>query len=348
MDAAERLSIDELSVPTLLSAHHLHRYTLAARLCKGLRVLDLACGVGYGSELLARGGAAAVEGVDIDPDAIAEAQAAYGGDSIAFGVADALQRLLRVDPDMVDAIIAFEALEHLPNLPEVLDRMQELAAAGVRLLLSVPNSRTFHEDNEFHLTDFGYDEARAAFDRFDSPVYLFQHIAEGSVIVGSERPAAFSGEVGALDRAEPEYANTFLVAVGFGSEAVREASAHVNLVVTPNHNRYMLELAASNAELFRTNLRLSEGWMGKSDAAAAATQAGAGGLREQLSAAQARMQELEAIARHNDILYQREHARLNAPRYRAVDKLRDAVAAIPLLGRVLRWGWRRVGGLRGR
>jgi hypothetical protein len=225
--------------------------------------------------------------------------------------------------------------------------MHELAAAGVRLLLSVPNSRTFHEDNEFHLTDFGYDEARAAFDRFD-PDYLFQHIAEGSVIVGSDRPEAFSGEVGALERAEPEYANTFLVAVGFGSEAVREATAHVNLVATPNHNRYMLELAASNAELFRTNLRLSEGWMGKSDAAAAATQDGASGLREQLSAAQARVQELEAIARHNDILYQREHARLNAPRYRAVDKLRDAVAAIPLLGRVLRWGWRRIGAVRGR
>jgi SAM-dependent methyltransferase len=346
MDAEERLSLAEISTPTLISAHHLHRYALAAQLCRGLRVLDLACGVGYGSELLAAGGAAAVEGVDIDPGAIAVARESYDREEIEFGVEDALERLHRVDPEATDVIVAFEALEHLPRLPDILTRLEDLAVAGVRLLLSVPNSRAFGEVNEFHLTDFGYDEARAAFDRFPSPSYLYQHLAEGSVILGSEPPGAFRAAVGAIEQGEPEYANTFIVGVGFGAEAV-EASVHVNLVATPNHNRYMIELAASNAELLRTNLRLSRGWLGKSDAAAAAAQHRIEVVRAERAAAlarigelEARVTELDAIARHNDVLYQRERLRMNAPRYRAVDKLRDRLASVPLLGRILRFAWR--------
>ena len=60
MDAEERLSLEAVSAPTLMSAQHLHRYALAARLCRDLRVVDLACGVGYGSEQLSRGGARSV------------------------------------------------------------------------------------------------------------------------------------------------------------------------------------------------------------------------------------------------------------------------------------------------
>lgn len=57
---------------------HWHRYAFARSLARGKRVLDAACGEGYGSAVLAAE-ATAVTGVDIDAQAIAHAQARYAG-----------------------------------------------------------------------------------------------------------------------------------------------------------------------------------------------------------------------------------------------------------------------------
>src|SRR4051812_7358615 len=63
---------------------HVRRYEEAARFVRGQRVLDIACGVGYGSQLLGRGGAEQVVGVDLSPDAIRYAQAHYLMPNIQF------------------------------------------------------------------------------------------------------------------------------------------------------------------------------------------------------------------------------------------------------------------------
>ncbi|MCE1185308.1 MAG: class I SAM-dependent methyltransferase, partial [Rhodocyclales bacterium] len=55
---------------------HLHRYVLAAGAVKGLRVLDVACGEGYGSAILASA-ARSVTGVDISADAVFHATERY-------------------------------------------------------------------------------------------------------------------------------------------------------------------------------------------------------------------------------------------------------------------------------
>ena len=57
---------------------HWHRYHFAARFAAGMRVVDAACGEGYGSALLARS-AASVVGADISPAAVAHARRAYAG-----------------------------------------------------------------------------------------------------------------------------------------------------------------------------------------------------------------------------------------------------------------------------
>ena len=62
---------------------HLHRYAIACGLAKGRRVLDIACGEGYGSKLLA-GVATEVTGVDIDAETIAHAQASYRHRNLHF------------------------------------------------------------------------------------------------------------------------------------------------------------------------------------------------------------------------------------------------------------------------
>jgi SAM-dependent methyltransferase len=299
MDALERLTADELARQDLLAAHHLHRYHLAAALCSGLRVIDLGCGIGYGARILADGGAAAVQGVDRDERVVEEAARRYGDDAVSFAAGDAVDALRRVDPEAVDAIVAFEVLEHLDRFGEAMDLLQELAARGMRLALSVPNSRTFGERNAFHATDFDYDSATAAFERFDGVRLLFQHIAEGSVVLGAGDRV--EGRLDALHYGEPEYANSFIALVGFDEAGVAAALAHLNLVVTPNHNRYMLSLQAGNRELHRVNNRLARSWLGKSDGAAASVLGRHAEAERELRAVdahlRARISELEAELR---------------------------------------------------
>src|SRR5512132_1491659 len=67
---------------------HWHRYHFAAPLARGKRVLDVACGEGYGSALLART-ATSVVGVDVSFEAVAHARRAYASQAnAAFEQAD--------------------------------------------------------------------------------------------------------------------------------------------------------------------------------------------------------------------------------------------------------------------
>src|SRR3546814_12733446 len=68
---------------------HGHRYAFAAPLAHGRRVLDAACGEGFGSALLARAGAHSVLGVDIADSAITHARSRYGAQPVlSFARAD--------------------------------------------------------------------------------------------------------------------------------------------------------------------------------------------------------------------------------------------------------------------
>ncbi|MEO7916253.1 MAG: class I SAM-dependent methyltransferase, partial [Dokdonella sp.] len=90
---------------------HWHRYAFARSFCAGKRVLDAACGEGYGSNLLADV-AAEVVGVDLSEQAIKHARARYGTrQNLRFESADATAL-----PDLgerFDIIVSFETLEHL-------------------------------------------------------------------------------------------------------------------------------------------------------------------------------------------------------------------------------------------
>ena len=77
------------------------------------------------------------------------------------------------------------------------------AAAGVKLILSVPNSRAFDEVEKFHVTNFGFDEAMAAFDSLRGREVLYQYIAEGSLIQG-EDPDGLEAELVLREHAEPD------------------------------------------------------------------------------------------------------------------------------------------------
>lgn len=124
-----------------IAYEHWHRYAFALPLARGRRVLDAACGEGFGSALLA-GVAAEVMGVDIDASSIAHARTRYGGRSgLRFEPGD-VTALDGLDDGRFDLIVSYETLEHVQAQERMLDGFVRLLAPGGLLLVSTPDRRT--------------------------------------------------------------------------------------------------------------------------------------------------------------------------------------------------------------
>jgi 2-polyprenyl-3-methyl-5-hydroxy-6-metoxy-1,4-benzoquinol methylase len=325
----ERLEPADVEAGGLLAAVHIHRYEFAARLCAGRRVLDLCCGTGYGSRILARA-ATAVHGVDVSEEALTTARSELQDDErarVSFERADALAYLRRLPADGFDVIVCLEGVEHVADPDALVSELVRLAEAGTVLIVSLPNSRGFEERNEFHVTDFGYEEMRAVADRFPDAVVLSQYLAEGSLIVTGDAVGGSGVQGRLVDAGSPEasseiWANHWLILIGVDSAQSEQAQAGLALVATPHHNQYMRQLERANAELHRANLRMGRAWLGVHDAAAGSAEA----RRVRL---EAKVAELEQLVLHHK-------AALEAPRYRAVDAARKLAFSMPGVATVLR------------
>ena len=147
---------------TQLRYEHMHRYAMAQSLVEGCRVLDYGSGEGYGTATLASR-AASVTGVDIDPAAIAHAQAKYETiPNITFEtLAD--HRLPYSDGSF-DVITCFEVIEHVPDPALVIEEIARLLSKDGLLLISTPNKAEYSDknnyQNEYHLKEFYIEEFR--------------------------------------------------------------------------------------------------------------------------------------------------------------------------------------------
>jgi Methylase involved in ubiquinone/menaquinone biosynthesis len=98
MSFDERLIINEENRSNIIYDEHLVRYQLAAQIAAGKNILDIACGSGYGSKILAEAGALKVTGVDRDAEALEAAKKNYSADNLIFQVGDAEGNELRPSP----------------------------------------------------------------------------------------------------------------------------------------------------------------------------------------------------------------------------------------------------------
>ena len=109
----------------LVHAEHLARYRLAAQLAPGRRVLDCACGEGYGAALMAAAGAKSVTAADIDQATVDHVRDRYGIDAHRADV-----RCLPFEDGAFDLVVSFETIEHVQEPERALDELARVRAPG--------------------------------------------------------------------------------------------------------------------------------------------------------------------------------------------------------------------------
>ena len=137
---------------------HLAVYEWIAERVAGLEVVDMACGEGYGADVLARK-ARRVTGVDANPEAFEHARAKYTRSGVSF-VRDLIETY--IEPS--DAVVFLQTIEHVKEPEQVLAHFKAMAPVAY---VSTPNLLTLappgaeKSGNPWHLREYRAEEFRA-------------------------------------------------------------------------------------------------------------------------------------------------------------------------------------------
>jgi SAM-dependent methyltransferase len=140
---------------------HLAVYEWIGRRVHGRRVVDLACGEGYGAALLGRT-AASVVGVDANLDAFEHARARYTGDGVAFE-----RNMVEVWEGDVDCVVFLQTIEHVPAPDGLMAHVRDLIGPAGVAYVSTPNVLTLapkgqeRSGNPWHVHEYRPQEYRA-------------------------------------------------------------------------------------------------------------------------------------------------------------------------------------------
>jgi SAM-dependent methyltransferase len=139
---------------------HLAVYRWVAERCAGKRVVDMACGEGYGSAVLAEA-AGDVVGVDANPEAFEHARLRYRAANLRF------ERALVEEFDdgaPYDAIVFLQTIEHVNEPERLLSRFASMLTPGGAVYVTTPNRLTLappgaeRSGNPWHVREYAPDE----------------------------------------------------------------------------------------------------------------------------------------------------------------------------------------------
>lgn len=267
----------ETFVYTENTSEHLHRYAMALEFATGKKLLDIACGEGYGSALLA-GVAAEVHGVDIDAATVHHAAEKYKAGNLRFvtGAADAIPY-----PDhMFDAVVSFETIEHHDRHEAMMQEIKRVLKPGGILIISSPDKKYYSDvpgyKNPFHIKELYKDEFEQLIGKYFRHANFFgQRFFNGSVVValnnrGNEPEPLYSGgyeqlyekEIQAVyciavasDEALPESRNSFFD----GASVLKKQFAELQQAVTENVTAYVTAQVTVQATR-DTEARIMRSW----------------------------------------------------------------------------------------
>ena len=271
----ERLIPGQVEIDLL--NEHMARYTFAARLAAGKRVLDAGCGAGYGSADLARR-ARWVVGADIAAEAVDFAREHYPMANLHFEQASCTA-LPHPDASF-DLVVAFEVIEHLANWRDLLLEARRLLAPGGQFIVSTPNRLYYTESrgeqgaNPFHVHEFDFEEFRGELSAVFPHVALFlENHVEG--VAFQPCPPGNTSEIrvepGAADPAEshffvavcahrPQLGNPTFVYVPRAANVLRERERHIALLEQElaTKNEWLEQAQRDHEQLLDAHRGLSE------------------------------------------------------------------------------------------
>lgn len=168
-----------------IAIEHLHRYSIAYEYICDKVVLDIACGEGYGSNLMSEK-ASFVYGVDVDKICVSEAKLKYKKQNIEFLVGNTSKIPLK--NSSIDVVVSFETIEHHDEHDEMMVEIKRVLKPNGLLIISTPDKLYYSEmrkfENEFHVKELYKNEFINLASKYFSQIQLLSQIySNGNSIV---------------------------------------------------------------------------------------------------------------------------------------------------------------------
>ena len=179
-DTGERVIPEKMKITNILLLEHLARYHFATMFTSG-RVLDIACGSGYGTHIIAKLCKKRVHkiiGIDYSKEAVRYARKTYYHLLTSYIVKDAVDPNLPDELGKFDTILSFETIEHIQDEAQFLQNLFNLLKPNGVLLLSTPFGLGRHKPCSvpFHVHQLSKKEFKHLFQNypFSSIKFYFQ------------------------------------------------------------------------------------------------------------------------------------------------------------------------------
>ncbi len=156
---------------------HLHRYAFACQFVSGKKIMDLACGEGYGSYILSKE-ADHVTGIDIDYNTIVHAAYKYQVENLEF-LQGSICEIPIEGEKIYDVIISFEAIEHIDKEEQkkFLIEVKRLLKEEGLFIVSSPNKALYSDEpvyqNQYHKKELYYNEFESLLKNYFSNITFF-------------------------------------------------------------------------------------------------------------------------------------------------------------------------------
>ncbi|MCK5072853.1 MAG: class I SAM-dependent methyltransferase [Bacteriovoracaceae bacterium] len=158
MKEKERVDIDEVGSPW--REEHQSRYQYSIHLVNGKTILDMACGSGFGSELILKNNAASLCAVDLSDEALEKTRTRlkkFGSKNYIVEKQDGTN--LNYEDEAFDVIFSIETVEHINNYKKFLSELERVLQKSGHLIISTPNAKITKPingipRNAFHVIEF--------------------------------------------------------------------------------------------------------------------------------------------------------------------------------------------------